>query len=485
MSMKENRVLGISPLIIILFIAFIITFIFANAYTVIPYLLIVIFILKNRNDNISPVIYIALPWSFMFVMQYSSFITYSQKTDQAAPILYLIMGLTMIFFGFWFGKRVKIYRTESVSNTALISPNINGENVIKIIDFLSIIGIIGSVLFIIEMLFITGIDISQLYIMREQYVNKEATAFSQIGNILSWGSLIALPALVLLWNRATTSQRTLWIITAGLYSSYSILSAGRQVVFQIALIMIAVVTIKGYVYPREKATERQYKRDKKKMRRKVGILIVLAIGYCLYVAVVRNSGGISTSKLEVLEYYFGCSFDDSIMEILKFLPGFLVDAIAEAIVYFTHQIAGFTVFWDIDDIGPFWGLYSMPFIDRRFDSLGLTTYSVEEKMDYVRQYMSSQQAMPVGWKTFFTFLIFDYGRIGGIIFCFLIGLVMAKVYQNFKKNKSFFSALLLIQIDLYCFYTIMFPSIAETGLLLMLIFSLFGVFLEKENKKIK
>ena len=148
-------------------------------------------------------------------------------------------------------------------------------------------------------------------------------------------------------------------------------------------------------------------KDKKRNRKSLILLILVAsliLGYCLQVASDRNNGGISDSKLEVLSFYMGCELDPKVKVLYDMLPSGINDGIAEAIVYYTHEITGFKVFWNIDEsIGPFMGLYSAPFLDRRVAALGLTSYSVEQKMSYVRAYMRSQGAMPVGWKTCFLF----------------------------------------------------------------------------------
>ena len=49
----------------------------------------------------------------------------------------------------------------------------------------------------------------------------------------------------------------------------------------------------------------------------------------------------------------------------------------------------------------------------------LELQNMQEKMSYVRNYMSEQGVMPVGWKTAFSYYILDYGKVGTIVFCFL------------------------------------------------------------------
>ena len=78
--------------------------------------------------------------------------------------------------------------------------NGNVHNLRVILDLCAIFGLLGSLLFVAEMIFVTGIDISSLSMARDAYVSRDVTALSQIGNILSWGSIFVLPAIVRIWR---------------------------------------------------------------------------------------------------------------------------------------------------------------------------------------------------------------------------------------------------------------------------------------------
>lgn len=476
---KMKNIIGL----MILCMCFVGFYLFFNAYIIIPYLMTMFYLWKGKINKLSPLFYLMIPWSFMFVMQYSTFITYTQKNENNFAIFYMVSGLALICVGYYFGNKVRFQlnrvNTNNVKNgkkNLRVNTKTKTKNILFLVDCLSVMGIIGSLLFSFEMLFIVGIDLSLLSSTRTLFISREVTIFSQLGNILSWGTLIVLPSIIWLWNKARLIDKSIWITSVLLYSSYSVLSAGRQVVFQFLIIIVGALIIKNDCSDRKKKVK-NVSRLKKTCNKVLYLLtFVILIGYCLSVASGRNDGAISNSKLEVLAFYFDFSFDPEISRFFELLPDTLRDGLSEAVVYFTHEISGFTVFWSIPEIGPFFGLFSMPFLDRRFASLGLTTYSVDAKMSYVRSFMRSQGAMPVGWKTFFPYLIFDYGRVGGLIFCFFYGVMAAKVFRYYKKNRTFLSALLLVRIYIAMFYTIMFPSVCETGLWFMLVFC-FGMLL--------
>jgi len=449
----------------------VLTFLYFNEYFIIPYLFIVFFYIKSSKKLISPMTFLIIPWSFMFAMYFSSFIVYSQKNDNIIPIIYMILGITLIFLGYKLGRITK-FTSERVKNNDKDYNNEDIKSILLLVNLCAVMGIIGSLLFIYDMIYVIRVDMTSLSTLRVAYITSNISIYSQIGNVIAWGSLITIPAFFLLWKESKKIERILWSISIIMYSSYSVLSAGRQVVFQIMIIFLSSYIICNFLNFNEKTEEKTKIKFKNKNKRILFLVIIISIAYCIYVATSRNDGGISSSKTEVLKYYFEFKFSNWFDKLTFYFPAALVDGIIEGIVYFTHEIPQFTIFWGIKDIGPFFGLYSMPFIDRRLDSFGLTSWSMLDKMNYVRSFMASQNAMNVGWKTFFSYLIIDYGRFGAMFYCFAYGFVVAKVYNNFLENRSFISILLLIRINVGLFYTVMFPATCETGLLMFLIFAL-------------
>ena len=473
----EKKVLPILGILILTFIFMLIS----KKLIVLPYILLLIYILSDKKYYISPMFYLIIPWSFMFVVYFLELVVYNQGNTSIEAIMYLIIGNILVIIGYYTGKKIEVKRDL---NLYYERETTNNDKAISIINIIALFGIIGSMLFIIEMVFVVGINSTTSSAdIRHMFVNRQATILSQLGNIISWGSLVALSSVILLWSKIDKKEKVLWLTSALIYCGYSVLSSGRQIVFQVILVTISSIGIKNYSEYKNKCKE---KVKNKRINRILTIVIVsMGILYCLNIASSRNDGNISDSKKVVLEYYFDCEFDKSIENFINNMPDNLRDGISEAIVYFTHQISGFTTYWNIDDsIGPFYGLYSRPFIDRRVASIGLTEYSVEEKMNYVRNYMKSQGAMNVGWKTSFSFYILDYGRFGGLLYCLLIGILAGKIIFIYLRRKSIFSALLLIRINIEMLYTIMFPASAETGLLLMGIFSLLMVVLENKDSKL-
>lgn len=473
---NSNRIIEF----MIIVASFIIFYIFNRILLIVPYLVAVMAFMAKRKNRQSPMVYFIIPWTFMLTMYVSKFITYTQDRDEPIAELYLISGCLLIYGGYCFARRVIFKIPNFVSEYSDV--NIDCKNLKIVFNLCAICGLIGSILFVIEMIFVTGIDLSSLSMARDAYTSREVTILSQLGNIMSWGSLFVLPGVVLFGKDASVPEKALWIFSVIVYSMYSVLSAGRQVVFQILIVLVSAFTLKQSV-------DSQNNKNKKSNRRTIIVIVLIVgiiLGYCLQVASDRNNGGISDSKLEVLSFYTGCELDPKVQVLYNLLPDGINDGIAEAFVYYTHEITGFKIFWDIDEtIGPFWGLYSAPFLDRRVASLGLTTYTVDQKMSYVRNYMSSQGAMPVGWKTCFSFFILDYGRIGGLIYSFIYGFYVGYVYKNFQKKRSLISVVWLVRVNVGLFYTVMFPATCETGLLLMGIFCVIMNMLENRYKSFR
>lgn len=452
---------------------------FQSSLAIVPYVMLILLLTKNGKATTSPLFFLYVPWSFMFLMFICDVVEYTQKSDNIVPLLYMVSGLFLVFLGYVFSKKIHL-KVGYVKETGVgtISSASGKHNVIALTNVMCMISIFGSLMYLLELFVFVGIDISSMALLRDQFGARETTLISQIANMLMWMSMMAIPAFLFLDRDAKFYEKLLWVTSVLLYLLQSVLSAGRQIVFAIGVLFIASLFIRLAYAKQEKS---KIKKENKKYRRYVVILILGAIAYMMYVATARNNGGISDSKIEVLKFYFGCTFSEGLSSILSAVQSGLADGIAEAFVYFTHQIPEFTVFWGIPQIGPFFGLYSVPFIDRRLDFLRISEYTMLEKMSYVRNYMSSVGVMPVGWKTAFSYYILDYGKIGGLLFCILLGVVMGYAVKIFQRKTTYFSMLFLLQIDLYCFYTIMFPSTCETGLLFMLIFS--AIMLGLENTR--
>ncbi len=473
-KINKTRIVKFQLILILLIIC---SFYF-KYFLIIPYMLLVVFFIKGKMVSISPLLYFLVPWGFMITMYYSNIIIYT-KINNNEPLIYIFTAIICVVLGYMFASKVKIFSTQRFNENN--NTNINNEKfILRIVTFVSILGLIGSLLYTIELLFITGIDLRNLSATRYLVQNREVTVFSQIGSILGWGSLVALVGLIVLWNNINKRQRIIWLISSVLFSLFSVLSSGRQVVLQIMLVIICSLSIRN-------SNMQRYSFRKIKSNKKInfifGVLILSIVIYSFYVATNRNDNLISDSKIVVLAKYFGFKFDENVQSVLYNLPSLIGEGLAEAIVYYTHEIPEFTIFWSIPKIGPFGGLYSIPFIDRRLYTIGLTQFSVDYKMAYVRSFMISMGSMPVGWKTFLSFLILDYGKIGGLFVCFLLGSVSAYIYKCYKKRKGFFSALFLVRINVGMIYTIMFPAVSDTGLLFMLVFCLIMFILESTQRK--
>ena len=468
---EKYRIGGIFLSSILLAVCLIINY----SISFIPYILLLGFVFNGRNLT-APIIYLLIPWSFMLVMQFSSTVSYTQKNNSIIPILYLLLCLFSISLGYYLGGIIRLSK-RIISQTV---PERDGRKVKTINNLISVmcfLSIVGSILYIFDLLFMSGINFTSFATMRETFTAKETTLMSQIGNILAWMCLISVPCLFFLYpNRF---QKLLYLSSLALYILQNILAAGRQIVFSIAIMFCVCYAVKKYFYSSKNVKDKISLKEITKYKKIIILLAAVAIIYMMFVATSRNDGNISNTKIGVLEYYFGCSFCPWLSYIFSLLPSGISDGIAEALVYFTHQISEFTVFWDIKKVGPFWGLYSMPFLDRRLEFLKLSDFDMNDKMNYVRSFMDSKGVMPVGWRTAFSYYIFDYGIYGTLLFCILLGFFARKIYRRFCRERSFFSIVALIQICTYFFYTIMMPATCETGLFFMLFFSFIMLAVER------
>ncbi len=453
-----------------------------SSLTIIPYVLLVSVCLFKRNDYFSPMIFLFIPWSFALTMFYSSMIIYEQKRTDILPTVYIILCLIIIWAGFGCGEKIILRKKGHTNSKVAMHQKVASErNIIKLITIMSLFGVIGSLLGIVDLIYLSGIDKSSIILMRESYMTKQSNLVAQTSNVLSWMSLSVVPSFFFVGRQSGWINKLIWSLSLGLYIVESMFTAGRQVVFSISIMLIVSYLIRVFIHPKKNISDnRRTRRETKRYKRIIVFGGVLAACYMFFIATARTNKRISSTKIGVLKYYFEFSCCDWMNKVIDFLPIGLADGLVEGLVYFTHQIGEFTVFWNIPTIGPFWGLYSFPFIDRRLSFLHLS-FSMEDKLTYVRSYMKSQGVMPVGWKTAFSYYILDYGRIGALIFCFILGVIAKKIYMDFRRNRTFFSAFMLIMANVYMFYTIMMPATCETALFFMIIFSLVMWRIEKGN----
>lgn len=473
------------PLAIWLVVVLIISFVFQSSYSIFGYIGLVLVLMFQKKNYISPMLYLLVPWGFMLSMFFSTTIVYTQKTDNIIPILYLLLCLALIWGGYGFGGQFR-FRSSKKYNADEGTEYSESRSLISFVTWLSIISILGSVLSIYELLFVAGLDMTSLNSMRTSYVSRETGIFSQLGNILSWGCLVSVPGFFFFSKKQKKGSSILWLAALGLFLIQNVLSAGRQSVFSIALMMLSCFMVKISLSTKiNSVAKRKRKKEKKKQKRYLIILLVAAIAYMMFVATARTNRQLASSRLGELEYYFGFTFCSWMEEFLSILPVGMADGIAEMIVYFTHQVPEFTIFWDIPMIGPFLGLYSMPFIDRRLSFLNLSAYDMAAKMEYVRSYMQSQGVMPVGWRTAFSYYLLDYGKIGTLLFCFLLGVYAKNVYRSYNQERTYFNTLRLVVICVYMCYTVMMPVTCETAWLLLIIFANIMPVIEKRYPRLK
>lgn len=443
---------------------------FKTAFAIIPICGVVITVFRMRKNRVSSIPFLVIPWVLVFTLVFSRTIVYLNYKYNVLPMVYIVLCIVSISVGNMIGQRTKIKSNRIVScgdNECYI--NI-GEN-IKIINLLCVVSIFGSLCYSADILFVSGISLNLGSSgVRDLFVQRNISALSQIGAVTGWGAYFALLGLILLGKYISRKTKTFWILTVTLFSLFSIMSAGRQVVFQLMIIVIA-----GLLFYFEKVKDRSNKQERKyskKIKQYAILVIVLIVVYFGYIAVTRNDGNISTSKYVVLKTLSNFDMDSEFLKLLWVLPEVLMDTIVEGIVYFTHELKAFSTMWNYDNSYLTLGGYSMPFIARRIEDLHLNYFEWQEVSDSVGLFLQSNGVSRYGWQTAFSFMLVDYGKIGTVIVCFVIGVFSGRAEKRYMMSRTFFNAAYLTNYYIFFVYTIMFPSISDTGVLLFLIASI-------------
>jgi len=115
-------------------------------------------------------------------------------------------------------------------------------------------------------------------------------------------------------------------------------------------------------------------------------------------------------------------------------------------------------------------LWELPFLSRRLQSLGVTSTSVADRMDYVYSQFAASGGFPNVWLTWFRDLILDFGELGALFAVFVIGVLSGNIYLRCLKSGRLVWVYLLVGINLVCAYSFMVSIISDTLIFFYFVF---------------
>lgn len=410
----------------------------------------------------NPLYWIWAPWVLAFVPSITGFILYTNPAINIEAVGYILVALVALTVGWFIGGYNKISAVSSAEQYRRVVESVTKNELL--ISRLAFAGIIGALLFAVEMIFVVGATAEDLFALRQQFANREVSILSRLAPLLVWGSWVALAAVIIGWHKLSLRQRLLWVSSPAFCAVLSLLSAGRQSVFQM-LIIICMALMFRYAFG--KVREGRGQRLKSKGRRIgflprvfVGSAMLAIVGYMGAIAALRNDAQNVSTKTDYLLTVFAAEPDPASREFLERLPQAAEDSIFEATIYFSSGVSLFSGFLEISDLPQFGGQFSFPWVARRFEAINGT--KVTELMEFRRELMGGLGYMSHGWSTAFASYILDFGRWGSLGFLLIVGGLAGLAAANYKTNPSFFNLLLVFAANIHFLYMIMIPASSDS-----------------------
>lgn len=428
---------------------------------------------SNMNQAPSPLKTYIVAWSCLLAVIASGVIVYDGVDLYTSGSLYLLFSVAAFSIGYCTAQRYKIALTKLPHSRPVRVMTWADETrrYRRLISALAACGIIASVLFAIEMLVFSGVSSSNLGNIREIFLQRDVTILAQIAAILGAGGYFSLVAVIICWDFIPNTTRFLWLLSPISLSLFSVLSAGRQTVLQILLFVFFSLLLRHKIF-------------KTSIRQSIGanaifaLVFVIILAYGMLAAFQRNAQQGEIAKKEIVLDLMQAHLNPKIDTMIDGMPVVLRDGSAELLAYFTHTVPNFLVFWEQPNKpGPYWGLWEFPFVARRLHSLGMVKESDVDRMDFVTSaYAAESGRFALIWLTQLRDMILDFTPTGAIIVLSLFGFLCGRVVSNYENNGGFVLALLVVGLNVLCFYSILLSVISDTFMFFYFLGSLILLF---------
>lgn len=418
-----------------------------------------------------PLFWIFFPWIFAFLPIWTGIITYHNPPVDISTSMFIAANLFAITAGYAIVIYMKNFPPPLFSNTKKVSLHhsticsfqISDSRSLeiraygKLIDTLVILGALGSIFFIFDALFVTGFARGNAFEVRQMFVESNVNPLRQLAPILAMGCFVSLLALFWFGSEVLKKRSKWYAIVAISIIAFSILSAGRQAIFQFMLFSFSAWLV-------TKPRRVQLKIKRKKL---VAVALFLVISVELSARMLALSSERSTTLLEdqigILLSIFGAEFHPSVAFFVESLNPELSVGFTTAILYFSSQLSSLAAIHDPGAVSTWatgMGAYEFPWLYRRLGFLGLP--GLEEILSFRRTYLFDSGFMSVSWSTALAVFLHDFGYFGTFVYSFFVGILGGYFYENHKRKQSFFSFCLLIASYSYLFYMIIFPLSSDT-----------------------
>jgi hypothetical protein len=406
---------------------------------------------------LSPLTTVSIVWISALAFYYSGVVSY-ERIPQSAGIVYILVSIALFTIGHTMGDSLNIARkrNEMPVGGPRLALQVEVTRLSPLVTLLALCGIVAAVLFGAEMIFVAGMDPFQLSGRRMLFVEREVTQLSRVATVIGAGGYFSLSACILCWEHLRLHQRVLWLLSPLLLSGFSILSAGRQTVFQMVLLLIFAILIRRSGFGgASRATTRTLT---------LGMIgaFALTLSYGVIVGRERNEPSGDVNRKELLLSIFDARFSPGADRLVETLSPTARDGATEALLYFSHEIPSFLVFLASAPPGPYFGLWELPFLARRLESANIISSTVDQRIGEVYSSFAQSGRFERVWQTWIRDLVLDFGTTGALLAVLLLGFGAGRVYSKCRRDMRLSSSFLYLGIQVCCAYSILIAPISDT-----------------------
>lgn len=429
-----------------------------------------LFVCCKYINILNPILWLLLSWNILFINAYSGIIEYDSSLSSSYAVLICIIFICIFLFGFFCSNYVFLLKRKTyemidtyISMRSYLKSNFPKTE--KLTKYFAILSIIATIFLFIEIVVMYGGNILAPALLRELYTEREATIFSQLAGVLYFGGLFCIPAFMLFKN----AKFRLWYLIGIFFFAFgSVLSAGRQMVFQL-IISAALCYFLMKFYDIKVVFSKLHKYI-------FASFITIILGYFIFISAERNVNDYDNrTKAELMASQNNLTYSKDFVSIVNAMPQAVENFFIDYTFYFSHEIFLLSEFLEYNEV--YWFnlkiLRFSPFIERQVDRLGLFGQTqVERSKEFLMTYNARANIIKVGWPTTILPLLENMGYGGAFILVFFHGFYSFVVYNKTKLTPSFGFLNLSIANNIVIFNIISNSAFSETQILFYIIVSL-------------
>ncbi|PZU14861.1 MAG: hypothetical protein DI622_13100 [Chryseobacterium sp.] len=418
-------------------------------------------------NPLNPLLWLYLAWNILFINAFCGVLQFSNTIDCTKAVS-ICVGLIGIFIlGYYFSMYRLSFKknnnTKDKFKTFLSSINLFKTE--KYTKVFSIFSIVAAFLLTVEIVLIYGGNLLAPNSLRDMYNTREATIFSQLAGIFYFGGLFSTPSFLFLKK---SKYRILFIIGILSFAFGSVLTAGRQMVFQLIISFLLCYSVLRY-YKIKLALSKTHKYI-------FVSFISLIMGYFVFISTERSSSIDNRTKLQIYESQNSLNYSNDFISTMNDLPMAVENFFVDYTFYFSHEIFMLSEYLERDktQLIDFKILRFSPFIERQLDRFGFFGQTQAERLEnYQHEFNYGSTIISAGWPSTVAPLLENLGYLGAAFLVFLHGFYSYSIYYKTKSTPSFGYLNLSIANNIIIFNIISNSAFSETQVLFYILVSIY------------